>query len=190
MTALENNLADADRAISMCLREKLILPALAVLYSTIDVLGSLDPSDADGTRGGFTRWVDGYLLKAKALRCTALDLYAARCGVLHSFSADAALTRAGKARRLMYAWGTATAANLQTAAEITRRTGGTGEYVAIHLTDLFDAFRGGVSLFLADLAANPQIAAAAKTKSGTWFTNVSPEKINRLVELDRQRHDA
>ena len=36
---------------------------------------------------------------------SGLDLYAARCGVLHTYTMDSRLSTEGKAKRILYAWG-------------------------------------------------------------------------------------
>src|SRR4051812_8319969 len=100
-----------------CLRLKLILPALILLYTGFDVMGSVESQPGEGTRASFTRWVEKYVLVQGTLPCTALDLYAARCGVLHTFTAEADLVANQKARRIIYAWGTGNQDDLQTAVQ-------------------------------------------------------------------------
>ena len=59
---------------------------------------SLDRKEGEGTKAAFLRWCDSYLLASKALPCNSLELYGARCGVLHAGSPDSDLSRLGKAR--------------------------------------------------------------------------------------------
>lgn len=70
-----------------------------------------------GTRADFIAWAEKYLLPESGLDCTALELYAARCGALHTMSPESQLAREGKARRVLYAWGTHDAKKLELAAE-------------------------------------------------------------------------
>jgi hypothetical protein len=80
------------------------LPALVMLYSAIDILGSLlrPESEAD-TRGEyFKKWVDDYMIGHSQVAFTSDDLWGARCGMLHTHTASSKLARAGKARRLHY----------------------------------------------------------------------------------------
>src|SRR4051812_2144145 len=104
--ALAQNMMTLGAGIEACLEKKLQLPTLVLLYTAIDVaawLSNDDPTARVGKR--FMAWVDQYLLKAKPLPCTSADLYAARCGVVHTLTADSDLSDQGKARRICYAWG-------------------------------------------------------------------------------------
>jgi len=90
-------------AINSCEANKFVLPALMLIYSGIDILASLERRKGEGTKASFTRWVDEYLLKAVSLPCTSLELYAARCGILHTLTPESDLSRKGKAREVGYA---------------------------------------------------------------------------------------
>ena len=93
-------------AIRLLNQAQLVQPCLVVLYSTIDSIASLSSThDRDVTRQDFEGWVNRFLLPGSKLTCTSTDLYAARCGVLHSFSAYSSIQRRGKARLICYAWG-------------------------------------------------------------------------------------
>jgi hypothetical protein len=96
------------RAIGICLHSGFPEAGLTLLYSGIDTLGLLaaPPSEDNATRGTFTNWCNAYLLTrlrsvdGKAL--TALDLYAARCGILHTSTSVSSLSREGEAREVQY----------------------------------------------------------------------------------------
>jgi len=60
---------------------------------------------SDATAETFCNWVERYLFPQRRLACSAPELYAARCGVLHTFTADSRMARRGDARRVVYAWG-------------------------------------------------------------------------------------
>src|SRR5664280_369361 len=103
---------DLKDSIEDCLVKCRILPCLILLYSGIDVFASLEAQPGQSTKDAFLYWVEAYMLKGRSLSCSALDLYAARCGIIHAFSWSSDLSRSGKARKIMYAWGTADAAKL------------------------------------------------------------------------------
>jgi len=78
--------------------------ALVLAYVCIDVMAylamSLDKSEQ--TKPDFIAWVDGYL-KAhpdQPYQYRGIDVYAARCAVLHAFISEAALHRRDPAIRL------------------------------------------------------------------------------------------
>lgn len=104
---LEKNFLGLLTTIETCFKDKKILPGLILLYAHIDIVASLNrpPSKDEGTRQDFKDWVNQYLLPNSSLSCSADDLYAARCGLVHSYIAEARLTRSGNAKQIFYAWG-------------------------------------------------------------------------------------
>ena len=77
------------RAIRLCADQKLVEPTLILIYTTIDIHGWLDrETDSDRNRATFTRWTERYFLPAEGVSCTATELYAARCGMLHRCTPD------------------------------------------------------------------------------------------------------
>ena len=81
--------------------------AVIMAYICIDAMAYLSmPADkSEQTRQDFIAWVDGYL-KAhpdQPYQYQGLDVYAARCAVLHAFGSEAALHRTDpKIRRFGY----------------------------------------------------------------------------------------
>ena len=178
MDSLTRNLSDLQQAIDGCVGMHLVLPSLMLIYAGADVLGALEARAGEGTQGSFTRWAEVYMLAGKPLGCTAVDLYAARCGVLHTFSADSDLYRQGKARRLIYAWGTGSTAKLERTADLL----GYGD-ITVHLTDLADAFREGVMRYLTEVADDQSrrdavLAAAA----GVWLAHMPITVLDAFLE--------
>lgn len=86
--ALYKDLVLVGSGIEACIEKNLTLPSLILIYSAIDTAGWLDSDERDATRRSFTDWVDRYLLSVRPLRCSSMDLYAARCGVFHTLTAD------------------------------------------------------------------------------------------------------
>ena len=148
-----------------CLQAKLYMPSLILIYSTMDIVGSLERHPSEGTRASFTRWVESYLLPASSLPCTAIELYAARCAILHTLSTVADLTQSGKARPIVYVFGTWKAADLQSAIEALGRMD-----VAIHVGDLLEAFIGGVKKFLGEIEHDAGRQQAIRPRVDLWLT--------------------
>lgn len=80
MEAFYRNALEQLEAVEDCLKARRILSALCQLYSLVDVTASLEKRPGEGSSSSFVRWVDENMLPASALRCTALELCAARCG--------------------------------------------------------------------------------------------------------------
>jgi len=85
---LSNRMNSVLRTINDCINEKRLFPALMVIYSSIDVLGSLQNLDGYASRDSFRNWVTNYLFKVKMFPFNEYDLYGARCGILHTMRYD------------------------------------------------------------------------------------------------------
>ncbi len=166
--------------IDACMEKKAITPALVLIYSAIDTTGWLDSTEAFTTRNDFMTWVDKYLLKSKPLRCTALDLYAARCGLLHTFSPDSQLSSAGKARVICYAWGTAKTEDLQRSIDLKNKV---NELVAVHIDELYQAWKSGLVLFGEELDKDPGRKTRVLTKAGKFFAEMGIDTMSEILSV-------
>ncbi len=167
-------------AVEDCLEKRRVMPSLVLLYTAIDVVASLERRHDEGTRASFTRWVDSYLLNRRSLGCTPLELYAARCGVLHTFTAESDLSRAGKTREVVYAWGNQKKEDLQEAIRLTNR-----DWVALHVGDLIDAFREALLLYVEEIEKDPGRQKLVEKRAGVWLTNMNPELLHKFLALKR-----
>jgi hypothetical protein len=177
--ALYKNLMLLGGGIDVCLEKNLIAPALILMYSAIDTSGWLDSDDEFATRDSFLNWVERYLFKAKAFSCTALELYAARCGLLHTFTSDSKLTKRGEARRACYAWGPAKAEDLQKAIDL---MGSGGEYYALHVNELYEGWRHGVLAFAGELDADATRKANVTEKATRFLADVGVVPVDELLK--------
>src|SRR5687768_2470405 len=92
--------------IQSCERAKCVVSALTLIYSAVDALAALTRK-AQGTRATrkeFLAWVTAYLLPEIGGGLTALDLYGARCGVVHTYGPTSDLSKNGEAKLLIYKW--------------------------------------------------------------------------------------
>lgn len=144
-SALEKNLVDIIKSIELCLNAKLQLSSLILLYSGIDIVAWLNrpASKEQASRKDFIRWVDDYLLPNPNIKCRAIDLYAARCAIVHSYSFSSRLSKDGEAKEIYYSWGKANLKSLQN--DIDRRLKKSA--VAIHINDFLEAFKKGIEKF-------------------------------------------
>jgi hypothetical protein len=175
---LYENLMLLGSGIEACLDSGLHLPALVLLYSAIDTTGWLDSPTSEATRDSFTKWVDDYLLKAKALGCTSLELYGARCGLLHTFSPDSRLSLERKARRFCYAWGTASAQEMQRAIDLTNKS---TELVAVHVNDLYEGWRLALLAFTEEVENDPERKSRVCTRAEKFFAEVGLEVVREAL---------
>jgi len=175
MIAFEENLIALLKSIEECLAKGRILPCLMLLYAGIDVVASLEAGRA-GPRA-FRRWVNKYLLKSAPLRCTASDLYGARCGILHTFSAESDMSRKGQARQIVYAWGDAKAEDLALAA----KTLGRNDRV-VHVRELVNAFRVGLTNYLDEVMQDENRKRKLYAGASLWFTHMNQQTMKTFLK--------
>lgn len=174
---IQNQLSDLISVIKYTLDSKKHLPALILIYSAIDILSWLNrpASKSDVSKSDFIDWVDRYLLPNSKLLCSSVDLYGARCGLVHSYQAESKLSRDGKAKQLWYAWGTGDVTKLTNKIQQAKLD---EIAVAISVDDLVNALEQGISKFQSSLDAD---FAHAKTvyerAEKKFFSNIPKEML-------------
>jgi len=174
ITAFQRNLTELLDSIEDCLAKRRILPCLMLLYSGIDVIASLEAGRA--SRSAFTKWVNRYVLKSTSLSCTASDLYGARCGILHTLSAESDMSRKGQARQIVYAWGAAKAADLALTSKGIGRTD-----CAIHIRELIDAFRSGLADYLDEVMRDDNRQQRLYEGASLWLTHMDQGTVKAFL---------
>ncbi len=147
------------------------LQALVVLYSAIDTLAWVSLESGDVTRSAFYEWVDTYIVPEKLIGCTAQDLYAARCAIVHSGTTESKLSRDGKARELWYVTSSSSAEQLQKYAQSV----GSNAYV-IPFTLLVAAFTEGATNFSEALARNSDLNTRCVERMKHWLRFMTVSK--------------
>jgi hypothetical protein len=177
-TALHKNMLRLGAGINACVEQKATLPALVLLYSAIDTSAWLGSDALYATKADFLNWTDCYLLKGRDLDCTSIDLYAARCGLLHTFSPNSRIAAYGDARLICYAWGDASQPVLQAA---TDKIHGSSQYTTVHFDDLYEAWRLGLDAFVNDLELDPRRKARAYAKASTFFKDMEASVVEAVA---------
>jgi hypothetical protein len=95
---------------------------------------------------------------------TGLELYAARCGVLHTFTPDSDLSRDNKARRIVYV--------NDHKPEISYDPAEPENIVVMSLHGFYRAFVTGVQQFLADLHSDKWREQLALTRLSAMFHEI------------------
>lgn len=97
--------------IRTCLEAQCLVSAVTLMFSSLDALAALTRPVGQSTNGAvFKAWATRFVKPDSSLGCTADDLWGARCGVLHLYSADSDLSAQNKARRIYYQWSAGPAA--------------------------------------------------------------------------------
>lgn len=93
------------RAVTVLTHNGCDMHALSLVFSSIDKMAWLSSIDIDHGRKDFISWVDNYFLSGNTTPLNAVDLYGARCGFLHTGSAESKLYRDSKAKQIFYTIG-------------------------------------------------------------------------------------
>ncbi len=171
-------LLDLTIAINDCLDKQQMMPCLIMLYSGLEIVARMGSHPGEATRRYFMRWVETYILKKNEYEVTAIDLYAARCGVLHAFSPDSDLFKEGKARRIAYSWGTASVDKLRDSISTTSH-----DLAAVHLNSFVRAFMSGIADFMDDLAVDPVAQKRAGEIRDEWFSQLPISTVNAYLDI-------
>jgi len=164
------------RGIELCLENKLQLPALTLIYSSIDSLSWIAYEDKKVSKR-FTKFIDNYMYKAKQLKPSSLDLYAARCSILHTLTPESDLSNNGKALQIAYAWGNASVNDLEVSINLSEFSGMT----CLHINDLFESFKLGLLLFL-ELNSTNEKCLSRMSKHFTTLSKDTIQTYNKIME--------
>lgn len=180
--ALEKNLDNIIKSIELCLNAKLQISSLVLLYSGIDIVAWLNRpvSKKRATRKDFIRWVDDYLLPNTNIKYEAIDLYAARCAIVHSYSFSSRLSKEGEAKEIYYSWGKANIKSLQN--DIDRRFKKSA--IAIHINDFLEAFKEGIEKFKLSIKSDKEKEKIVCGRSNKYFFVNTPSDTYRKLGLE------
>ena len=170
MVALGKNLIALVESMEDCMAKGRLLPCLVLFYSAIDIVASLESGKASGS--AFMAWSDKYLLQGTSLACTASDLYGARCGILHTLSAESDMSRKGTARRIQYAWGNADKDKLERATKELGR-----DERSVHVRQLINAFRLGLASYMDEVMQDDNRKQKVLAGAGMWLVDMDQNTI-------------
>jgi hypothetical protein len=90
------------KAISLLLRANLESHAIATIYASIDRMAWLTSELEESDSADFKRWADEFLIVGEEFDFTSEDLWAARCGLLHTGAAESRDYRRNNANLIYY----------------------------------------------------------------------------------------
>ena len=176
MDNILQHLAELQEAIGGCLARRQHFATLILIYAAIDIVASIE-SKSGSNKPSFIRWADSYLIPAMPLACTALELYAARCGILHTMTAESDLSRSGQARAIYYGWGDANSDDLNSAIAA---SGNKDKIVVLNVEQLRDAFLVAIVNWADEVRRDSARLKQVNAQSAKWFTDIDP---NLLLEF-------
>ena len=100
---LAEHIVKSNEAMKVLFQNKHHESVLILLFSWVDRLAWLSVENEYSYGKDFKRWLNNYLfVEGNTLPCNADDLWAARCAILHTGTAEAKDVKNGKARSVLY----------------------------------------------------------------------------------------
>jgi hypothetical protein len=136
--------------------------ALKLVYSGIDTMAFLGlPADSVEVAGSdFINWCERYLRLPGQEKVSSVELYAARCGLLHCHSGESRSHRQGRARVLHY---------FDKGPPVLYRPDIDANLVFVSAQAIVDSFFEAVDRFLIELFSEPNRAEVANTRLQNMF---------------------
>lgn len=138
-------------AVQILYEKKLFGQLLVIIYSAIDTFGFIDSelSNDSATGKTFQNWVQKYILNSNVLNVTKLDLWAARCGVLHTHTSESDFSKKDTAKEIQYFLGKRTNPMIKLFLEITPKIE-EGKHTPLIIEEFVTEFCKGIVLFESD----------------------------------------
>lgn len=146
------------RGIEVLLERKCYGSVVILVYAGMEAMAYLNmpASQQDVTRRDFIAWAEKYIRFPCAEQLTGLDLYGARCSMLHSYSVVSELSRKKKCRMVGYM--------NRSVPEVFSNPRVSKDLVMVSVEGLAEAFFKGVDRFIIDLFGDPTRAPLARKR--------------------------
>jgi hypothetical protein len=167
-----------------CLDERQIMPCLTLLYAGMDVMASLEAAPGEKVNVSFKRWLETYLLPLTNWKCSAVDLYGARCAVVHTFTPDSDLSKRGDAKVIYYAHSGGDTAKLEQVSNDFNRNA-----ECLEVEDMIPRFYDAILKYMVEVAGDPIRKKAVEAKAGLSFGDTSAGLIDEYLAA-KAAHEA
>jgi len=132
--------------------------AVILILSGIDAMAyvAMPAGQYDVTRDDFVKWAEQYIKFPCSEQLTGLDLYGARCAMLHSYGTASKLSREGKCRQVGYMD--------KSVPEVRFAPNVSNDLVLVSVPALAEAFFSGVDKFLIHMFEDKKKAPIAEQR--------------------------
>lgn len=181
---MNQNYKEMFEAIDSCYVRALQIPCLVLIYTTIDSISWLAYGGSEkSTKVRFSRWAEYYLIPRLGEAMSSLDLYAARCSILHGLSWESGLSKSGQAKALIYAMGKDT----ESAAKHSKAFF-SEQVVCVHVDTLISALKEAVNNFFADAEEDQALSERINDAIGKTYAKVPIADYKKLMkEVERMK---
>jgi len=164
----QDRILDLIDGAELCSASGKWLPALSLSLMAIDTMAWLSrPASAPKVKPEhFVAWCDRYLQTPTGLSCTSMELYAFRCGLLHTQSPRSRYSEAGQVRRI---WPVGTPEDVPTLQRLLAGSDDAVTTVVVPLTTLLEAIHDGAHQFCRDLERGAALASRVADRSTQLF---------------------
>jgi len=146
-------LLDILMTVHDALQKERTTAALILLYAAIDGMSHLAEMDTKKGHGAtFKSWVRKWMVEGSSLPVNEVDLWSARCGILHQQISESDQTSAGHAREIFYSSGGASPEVLEGAIE----QFWVRDAVALPIEDLISIFADGMTKCISEIEKDPK----------------------------------
>ncbi len=161
----------------------LLTPFLIIIYCAIDTMAWLGLPDnrEEVKRSDFIKWIADHRIATRIRPCSPEDLYGARCGLLHSYNPQSALSRRRKVKEVYYLRG-AFADRWETQQEVNTHT---HNGVVLHIGELFRGIEESIREFRTEIISDPALRVRVVRRSQSFLRSKIPDYYVRHWEAIR-----
>jgi len=140
------------RGIQVAIDNECYGSAVILIYAGIDAMAFLNmpKGQEDVRKSDFIEWAEKYIRFPCKEKLTGADLYGARCGMLHNYSAFSRMSRNGECRNVGYVD--------ELEPEVLFNPAESEPLVLVSIKALARSFNEGVNQFLIDIFSRPEKA--------------------------------
>jgi len=175
---MDNNYEEMFEAIDACYYKALIMPCLTLIYTVIDSISWLAYGGEDAkSKQRFIKWSEKYLLPQMKNECSAIDLYSARCSILHGLSWESDLSKTHKAKSIVYSLGRDT----ENSSELDKEIFSQDFVASIHIDSFIGALKKAVNEFFSDAESDQAIKNRVTVANGKRYAKVKIADYEKMV---------
>lgn len=157
--------------------------AVILTFSGIDTMAYLGCPEGqlEVTGEDFITWCERYVRFEGPHQLAGLDLWGARCGIVHTYAAESRTSRAGRCRIVLYSHDRRRDVPVRYRPEINP------EVVIVRIEALAEAFFRGVDRFLVDVFSDKTRAAAAENRFAKMYHLVPADEVHKPAGMSSGR---
>ena len=177
-STMDSNYEDMFAAIDACYYRALVVPCLSLVYTVIDTISWLAYGGKEASsKKRFLKWTETYLLPQLGSSYDSIDIYAARCSILHGLSWESDLSKNHKARSIVYSIGR----NTENSSELDKEIFSKDHVASIHIDTFIASLKAAVNTFFLDVASCDELKIRIRQANGKRYAKIKIDDYAKLV---------